>query len=101
MTLTEFLLERIAEDEQHAREYSDDDSPGTWRRFGEDIAAAMRTVVKMHDYTDEWGGNGEEWRCQSGNYVAEPCSTLLALAQPYADHADFQDSWRLEVAPAS
>lgn len=30
-----------------------------------------------------------------GRPLAFPCPTLCALAQPYADHPDFQEAWRV------
>jgi hypothetical protein len=58
---------------------------------------AVRRIVETHrgwhvcpnagndGYTDYGDGSGDEW---------EPiCPTLLALAQPYADHPDFDPAW--------
>ena len=102
--LTTFLLERIAEDEHAARraEAFTDPLPdflGTWdhaRVLAE--CAAKRRIVELHEpngetcsvcalqdgskYGDGWGA--EDW----------PCTTLRALALPYADHPEFREEWR-------
>lgn len=96
-TLTEFLLRAIGEDEADAREYSDDDSPGTWRRWGEDVCKAHRAIVEGHrglhvcpnliddGYTDYSADDGDD------GY--RPCPTLRALASIWSDHADYRQEW--------
>ena len=56
--------------------------------------AALRTVVELH-------GNDGDGACAScGSFTTlgyeqrYPCPTLLALAQPYADHPDFEEAWQ-------
>jgi hypothetical protein len=106
-TLTDFLLARIAEDERLATEYSGltPPFPPPWEiglYYEEGIAMALtvsaarvlaeceakrRIVALAVDYSPELehGDNGE-WALDS---------TLLLLAQPHADHPDFDPAWRL------
>lgn len=122
LTLTEFLLARLDEDEAVAKmpsvtlmdwEFDDSTEPAVvaigWTiasevqpsEAGKHIArhdparvladvAAHRAVVALHTGDEDpdcppWG------RRPDGS---EPCATLLALAQPHADHPDFRDEWR-------
>lgn len=116
--IVEFLQVRIAEDEiaveGHAFTVTERDTgvskcphpshrggyPATcWRaQVGAKVLAeceAKRRIVDLHSGNAEWcgwtqGGDGVhgEW--------GGACDTLLALAQPYADHPDFDPAWRLE-----
>lgn len=60
--------------------------------------AAKRRIVTDHADTTTYvyrdDGSEACGRCGDGT-VEAPCQTLLALAQPYADHEDFQEAWRL------
>lgn len=97
MSLTEFLLARIAEDEAAAsEEYRR--VAGSPRRNGKAAARRMmleweakRRIVELHS---EWQSTGECSSCGDVPQVEFPCETLQALALPYADHSDFQESWR-------
>ena len=110
MTLTEFLLQRIAEVEataEHAREGLAAMNAHALQVMGREVydparvlaeCAAKRRIVELHEpngetcsvcalqdgskYGDGWGA--EDW----------PCSTLRALALPYADHEAFREEWR-------
>lgn len=114
--LTDFLLARIAEREQEAREamepdpvhheprayYSDAgphrDDWGMWT-FHVDPARvlaecdAKRRIVALHSY--EWMGpdDAAEKGCEC-DYEAWPCPTLRLLALPYADHEDYRQEWK-------
>ena len=57
--------------------------------------AAKRVIVEMHR---PWGGSLPDGTidCQICGWRRFGCLTLLALAQPYADHPDFDPAWRLE-----
>ena len=113
MTLTEFLLARIAEDE--ADPWRGAELIGTDRVVGraerEALAAderewvaralaecvAKRRIVNGHTgwhvcpnltdegYTDYGDGSGDEWEAI--------CPTLRTLAAIYADHPDFNPDW--------
>jgi hypothetical protein len=103
ITLTEFLLARIAEDEanatrgcevhSHVDVYHPDGHPDP-RVLAE--CATKRQIIELHGLND-----GTDWPvclvcCDSAGYEAElyPCATLRLLAVPYADHPDYRQEWR-------
>ena len=113
MTLTDFLLARIAEDEAAAHALGDEPGREWWHvtnewlpplnsdaaRFAARLhptrvlaeCEAKRRVVGLHS-GDEDPSDCPPWgRSPSG---LEPCSTLRALALPYADHPDYREEWR-------
>ena len=117
LTLAAFLLERIAEDEEGARlELAME--PGRtflaqqWHDIMRRVLAeceAKRRIVEIHVVgdPDEWAP--EQWACrlcqwdedcdspkQDHQYGAGrfPCATLRTLAAIYADHPDYDESWR-------
>lgn len=79
VALAEFLLTRIGEDEVLAR--ADADSPA--RALAE--CAARRRIVSR---TGGWADADEDVQ-RAMHHIR------LALAQPYADHPDFDPAWRL------
>lgn len=103
-TLTEFLLARIAEDEEAAGRLPADGHrvadgrvlsvagtgagwPDRWnpvRVLAE--CEAKRRIVALHPEMLE--------ACQGCDAESYPCRTLLALALPYADHPDYREEWR-------
>lgn len=102
-TLTEFLLARIAEDEavgfrgigEPSRKPLDtvdlDDWPDVIVAHSSRVLAeckAKRAIVQFH-------GSEILGICQEYDGDTYPCRTLRALAQPYADHADFESGWAL------
>lgn len=114
MTLTDFLLARIAEDEAVATEATEEwqFSSDEWR-LGCDPSVvphiarhdparilaecgAKRRIVELHAAT--WVTPEDWWSCVScgtaGEYdVFAPCPTLRALASVYRDHPDWSASW--------
>ena len=113
MTITEFLLARISEDEATASLLSKGDaghSPGTevytgteWvttplttdRLLAECKAkrAIIERAIEIHDMIDgEWGGghevSKEGW--QDDNPGTE---VVQALAAVYADHSEYRQEW--------
>jgi hypothetical protein len=122
MTLTEFLLARIAEDEALAvtclRVDSDVSSLHGWVEMGgedTDTAVALfsrfnparvlaeceakRQIIELH-HVFLAGGQREPFcrECSKEgvyNVVDYPCQTLRALAQPYARRPDFRQEWWL------
>lgn len=109
-TLTEFLLERIAEDEAvaaAAREHeflssARDASPLRWAKdhlgygsvfvnSGRVLAEceAKRRIVELHE-------PGVDSPCVSECYSGDNhgCETLKTLALPYADHAAYREEWK-------
>lgn len=103
VTLTEFLLARIAEDEKWARQRRDEDfvkhrvgrrphlAPDDAERVLRQCAAGRR-IVELHS-GDEDPNDCPPWgRHPDGS---EPCWTLIALASVYADHPDYRGEWKL------
>jgi hypothetical protein len=122
MSLTEFLLARIAEDETWANDSASPDysdlEPGTPGHSGRILAEceAKRRIVEMHSKTAiSWStpdgrlAKGDEERlvyCEHCSFHEQyegfndyeepsPCPTLRILALPYADHPDYQPEWRV------
>lgn len=113
ITLTDFLLARIAEDEVRARRATGI-SPVAEVMTGARPASrwlaecgAKRRIVGLH-WQQGWHvelPNPINWddqpppgqipcrRCTIGE--AEPCDTLRALAAVYADHPDYREEWAL------
>lgn len=117
MSITEFLLARIAEDEAVAQEtmrravadpytdaaevtlYSNEaassGSPivaATPARILAECEAKRRLVDEHGDY-DGFCATCHDYYEHDG--IEHPCPTLLALAQPYADHPDYDPAWSL------
>jgi hypothetical protein len=104
LTLTDFLLARIAEDEAVAESATGEPVFQGLQLFsdgyGTDVIArsrrgtlaeceAKRRIVEWHFGKPNDGGPycancGSDW----------PCENLAALALPYADHPDFREEWR-------
>lgn len=110
MTLAEFLLARLEEDqvkravmrEWHAEgcdhlpdpssEYTYPCNCGVPERMAREVEAKRR-IVELHTAAD---GDWHECRGRYGTAAfsdAEPCDTLRLLALPYADHPDYDRSW--------
>lgn len=89
MTITEFLLTRIAEDEAVVEAHINNEPfPSGWAGAVRTNLATHRSVVDLaKDYSPELehGDNGE-WAFDA---------TLRLLALPYADHPDFDPAWRV------
>jgi hypothetical protein len=107
LTLTEFLLARIAEDEAGAINYAHfeirDGIPGTYA-IPERVLAeceAKRRIVGEHqrtrrsqEYTYIEGYIDPCITCGQVRPRKYPCATLRALALPYAAHPDYRKEWR-------
>jgi hypothetical protein len=114
LTITEFLLARIAEDEavagygESAR--GDDWALGWVYDQGDAIeirrsrvlaeCEAHRRIVEEH--TSDWIGCERcvlgvtvEWGDPEVDYYDGPCLTMRALASVYADHPDYREEWRV------
>ena len=114
MTLAEFLLARIAEDEAVAKSVHEVEPKsaaavftslaaptGTVEMSPARVLAeceAKRRIVELHSNA------GADWNlaycatCEDRfrhDAAAWPCPTLRALALPFADHPDFQEDWRV------
>lgn len=112
--LVEFLLARIAEDEEYANSLAAFESflgsagigPSGARLLAE--CEAKRRIVAVHERVDRRGADGSPVtaddvcsQCAEFDFypwegVADewPCPTLRALTLPYADHPDYRDEWR-------
>ncbi|MGW9541985.1 DUF6221 family protein [Streptomyces anthocyanicus] len=112
MTLTEFLLARIAEDEAAAERVLLDYGGGDLESLEARVLAeceAKRRIVSAHpliDAHDVWGREVGGLSCETCNAkpdlvlsgVEQPrtdgCATLRALALPFTDHPDYDEAWR-------
>jgi hypothetical protein len=110
MDLAEFLLARIADDEQMAAgglgQFTEA-PPGHWSsdRVLAECAAKRRIVAEHKTIRAAYPGTTIETdpcciTCSAGGeYPGEfPCTTLRLLAAPYASHADYRPEWAPTVA---
>ena len=121
MTLTDFLLARIAEDEAVARNVPGDGEFCTWNRSWDmsptrDLVVDGERVAPLPMSIDEhicrWDPARVLAECQAKRRIVEMYEArveqdhltvqahatglllaLRALAQPYADHPDFDPAW--------
>ena len=103
MTLTEFLLARIAEDESRAESVRDFipefGDQGEYINPARVLAEceAKRRIVELHSWGEGhecsvFDGSGEVDNCRY--VIGDECSTMQLLASVYADHPDFRSEWR-------
>jgi len=105
--LTEFLLARLAEDEQRARNDGADAMTGArWKHYPEGAYYELQTRTLAVSSRTLAECEAKRWivaECADLAYSAGVFSTgeeelavtiLCALAQPYADHPDFREEWR-------
>lgn len=117
MTIVEFIEARLAEDEAVVRPivdeiYGEYDGPADECQAGyvtigagrvlREVEAKRAILARHADGTPEWydaemRADDQAW-CRWCTYddrtVAYPCGDVLALASVYADHADFDATWR-------
>lgn len=109
MTLTEFLLARIAEDEAVANAAAEAftrgvSTPPTWasKRQWERFDPAVSEQIRRHDPASVLAECaalrevvGLHTACDDVSYGdTSTCPTLRALAKPYADHPDYRpEEW--------
>jgi hypothetical protein len=103
MTLTDFLLARIAEDEVDVeRGMMRVSGPGSPARVRADCEA-KRQIVELHGAkrvrraAETLSGEPEFIEdCRiCGHFPAQyPCVTLRMLALPFADHPDYREEWK-------
>ena len=94
LTLTDFLLARIAEDEADLRlggEYMDPFNPP--RLLAE--CEAKRRIVERYARKVARSERFPALTQDEADARAVLRATLLDLAMPYADHEDFQEEWRV------
>lgn len=119
MTLVEFLLARIADEEAVVREYlateprETYDSLTPWLPIRGNVegydalavpgqrllleAEGRRRLVRRHYERPSARAEGQPTagvRCAECMNGAWPCFTLRILAHPYAEHPDYLDEWR-------
>ena len=96
MTVTEFLLARIADDEAYARDWIEHDADHDGTRFGSGRilvdCEARRRIVDLAAKAHEWGKGTAGATAGYAKVIADDTIKLLAL--PYADHPDYQQEWR-------
>jgi hypothetical protein len=115
VTLTEFLLVRIDDDEERARragilpgvawEYEPDPTPAPLllvapaRVLAE--CDARRQIVQLHEGATAYDGVDYCTVCSNVDRTGldtdlepMPCETLRLLAVPYADHPDWRPEWK-------
>lgn len=110
MTITEFLLARISEDETWAHVVQSSgihitQGPSTSASSAARVLAeceAKRRIVELHGAypTPQAMTYGTITACQECGSVDDspvewPCPTLRHLASIYADHPDFREEWRI------
>jgi len=100
VTLTEFLLARIAEDEADLPEPSSSDycDALTGVHYSNERIRAecetKRRIVEEHEPGEllcSWSHDS------SAVHDDDPCLTLRLLALPYTDHDDYQQEWKESV----
>ena len=123
MTLTEFLLARIAEDEADARLAMQHFKTGEWTHDGSIYAGHEMDEVVDWVYNEAWAHIARHdparvlAECEAKRRIVElhgpdqpycdlnfsnadhayfegPCQNLQLLALPYADHPDYREEWR-------
>lgn len=101
--LVDFLLARIAEDEDGARGELSTTAQSAlgvqWLDLMRRVLAeceAKRRIVEDHPRCDVHDRPGDLCdACETcGDGSIWPCPTLLHLTAVYADHPDFQEEWR-------
>src|SRR5882757_7406295 len=99
--LAEFLLRRIAEEEQWARTAgppAQADSPVSPERLLADCAVRRR-IIALHEVSLVSDGrlsmlDGESGSCRAGDNEREYiCPTLRLLELRYVDHGEFDPTW--------
>lgn len=100
MTIADFLLARIAEDEAAAREpWGHDETLDSEVQFlyqRERVLAeceAKRQILGLAQYVEENEGGGAAIALFDG-YSLGPSGVLPVLATVYASHPDYDQSWR-------
>ncbi len=92
VTLSEFLLARIAEDEENWRDWLREESPGPWAQLLAECEA-KRHLVELFVSADTHAKRHLDvpmLALTAGAYE----SALRVLSRPYADHPDFRPEWR-------
>lgn len=107
--LAEFLLRRIAEEEQWARAARRTVQPASPMSPGRLLTdcAVRRKIIALHEMSLTSEGrlamlDGESGSCRAGRNEREyVCPTLRLLALRYADHVEFNPDWLVRGELAS
>lgn len=97
VTITEFLLARIAEQEarlddmRRSKAVPNSLLVNLTLRVAFADCEAKRRIVEEHSPIDDQP-NGWCTVCDGDGW---PCATMAALASVYADHSDFDPAWRV------
>jgi hypothetical protein len=97
VTLAEFLLARIEEDEAGYRaeaagvEWLTVNGRDLWPQLLAECEAKRRIVIEHAE--NRYRVDPCDAHDADGRTV--PCATLLALAAVYADHSDYREEWKL------
>lgn len=96
LTITDFLLARIAEDE---------DPETAAERFGVDRfvdmsrvlaeCGAKRRIVEMYAEHDHSAYADHRWSNFAGGYATATDHVVALLAAVYDDHPDYDEGWRV------
>ncbi|WP_353707620.1 DUF6221 family protein [Cellulosimicrobium sp. ES-005] len=97
MTLTEFLLSRIAEDEARADDAwkAVDNGAIVWDRIHPDVRAALWPPARVLAECEAKRRIVESARRLGTRGGVTPEELLGNLALPYADHPDYDEAWRV------
>ena len=118
LSLTDFLLARIAEDEECARDFEHTTALAVDGQYGrgrieavgprwhgaEEVGCpparvlaeceAKRRIVELHNREHECLIEGDDSPFVASIFGVVQCAALLLLALPYAKHADYDPAWR-------
>lgn len=106
MTITEFLLARIAEDEQAAGQRVGEMESGVELEAGRGGNVKMLLIdppQRWLDHEGAWGTLRVQRECEAKRHLldeslvwGEGCATVIAqyMAEVYADHPDYDPEWR-------
>ncbi len=86
MSLTEFVLARIADHEDGVRMYPFTVDDPEWAPFELAKCAAEREIVALLADTDAGGMHPDAWTVMK--------QVVRFMALPYADHEDYREEWR-------
>lgn len=90
MTITEFILARVAEVEQGAENWRTLD-----RRHFDQVLAQCEAIRRVVEWHPDRGGCGMctdmDWLGLVDDY---PCDTIRAVALMGVDHPDYREEWR-------
>lgn len=100
MTIVEFLLARLAQDEAEINEARISESPDWWepscwsRKRALAEIKAKRRIVEHHSLVEFADGRVVCDVCsESGTWDPYPCRTLQMIAAVYEDHPDYNNEW--------